>query len=78
VAAAVAELRRGLPKKKPAPPPEMHVRIEALDKHCTVMLAEFAEIARKERDGENFLAFTSVLSRMASNLRRLEMECGVA
>jgi hypothetical protein len=76
VADAVAELRRTLPKKRPKPL-EMHVRIRALDKQCTATLAEFAEIARRERCGENWLAFTSVLSRMATNLRRLEMECGV-
>ena len=77
VAAAVAELRRTLPKKKPAPPPEMHERLNELDRQCTVMLEEFARIANKERYGENWLAFTSILIRMSSGLRRLELECGV-
>ncbi len=78
VAAAVAELRRTLPKKKKrAAPPEMHVRLQDLDKRCTAMLAEFEEIAQKERCGENWLAFASILDRMASDLRRLELECGI-
>jgi hypothetical protein len=53
------------------------VRIRELDKRCTVMLDEFNEIARLERYGENFLAFTSVLSRMIEGFRRLGLECGV-
>lgn len=80
VAAAVAELRNALPRRKAgkqgARSTEMHVRIAQLDKKCTVMIAEFSEIARKERCGENWLAFVSVLERMASALGRLEMECG--
>jgi len=78
LAAAVADMRRAQPAKTPAPPVEMHVRLRALDRRCTRLLNEFAEIARQERCGENFLAFTSVVSRMASALRRLELECGVA
>ena len=81
VAAAVAELRSTLPRRKPAKKPsgststEIHVRIAQLDKKCTAMIAEFSEIARKERCGENWLAFLSVLNRMSSALGRLEMEC---
>ncbi|HEY1240476.1 MAG TPA: hypothetical protein VGF16_07955 [Bryobacteraceae bacterium] len=75
VAAAVAEIRRARPA--PKRPVEMHVRIRELDKRCTVMLDEFNEIARLERYGENFLAFTSVLSRMIEGFRRLGLECGV-
>lgn len=75
VVAAVAEMRRARPGKKRTV--EMHVRIQELDKQCTAMLDEFNEIARLERCGENFLAFTSVLSRMLEGCRRLGLECGV-
>lgn len=75
VVAAVAEMRRARPVKKRTV--EMHVRIRELDKRCTAMLDEFREIARLERCGENFLAFTSVLSRMIDGVRRLGLECGV-
>lgn len=76
VAAAVAELRRALPPKKPAARPEMHVRVRQLDQKCTALIEEFTEIARKEREGENWLAFASTLNRISSSLRRLELECG--
>ena len=77
--AAVAELRRTIPKpRKPQREPlAMHERIAELDKRCTTMIAEFREISRREREGENWLAFTSVLSRLASELRRLELENGL-
>ena len=78
VAEAVAELRRALPRKKRPGPPEMHVRLRQLDERCTAMLEEFAEIARLEQCGENWLAFTSLLARVASALHRLEADCGVA
>lgn len=78
VTAVVAEVRRARPPKKRAACVEMHVRVRELDRRCTGMLDEFAEIARLERCGENFLAFASIVSRMASAFRRLELECGVA
>jgi len=76
--AAVAEIRRATPAKKRARRVlSMHERIYELDKRCTVFLDEFREISRVERCGENWLQFTSVLSRMASELRRLELENGI-
>lgn len=78
--AAVAELRRAAPKqrKKPKPPLEMHKRIDELDQRCTGMIAEFREISRLEQEGVNWMRFTSVLIRMTSELRRLELENGIA
>lgn len=80
LAAAVAELRRAIPKKpkKPPVPLAMHERLAELDHRCTAFISEFAEISRLERCGENWLAFTSILSRVTSALRRIELENGLA
>ncbi len=77
VAAAVAELRRALPAGAPQQPVEMHQRLAQLDRKCTAMLAEFEEISRKERRGENWLQFTATLTRMRSSLARIEAENGL-
>lgn len=77
VAAAVAELRRSLPRKKPSAP-ETHIRLAALNKQCIAIFDEFAEIARRERYSENWIAFTSILTRIADRARRLERECGLS
>jgi hypothetical protein len=55
----------------------MHERIAALDKRCTAILGEFAEISRRERNGENWLQFTSTLSRIHSGLGRIALENGL-
>ena len=77
--AAVADLRRSIPKRqpKPKPPLPMHERIDELDKRCTGMIAEFREISRLEQEGVNWMRLTSVLTRMTSELRRLELENGI-
>jgi len=77
VAAAVAELRRALPPKKAARSPEMHERLADLDKRCTALLSEFQEISRLERNGENWLLFTAVLSRVYAALGRIALENGL-
>lgn len=77
VAAAVAELRRALPARKAARPIEMPERIEELDKRCTALLNEFRDISRMERNGENWLTFMSVLSRVYSALARIALENGL-
>jgi hypothetical protein len=77
VAAAVAEFRRTLPVKKPAPQLPMHERLAELDKRCSAMIAEFEEISEKDRRGENWLLFTATLARTASALRRIEVENGM-
>ena len=77
VAAAVAELRRAIPAKKRARQIEMHERLAELDRRCTAIIAEFEDIARKERCGENWLLFISTLSRANSELSRLGLENGL-
>jgi hypothetical protein len=77
VAATVAEFRRTLPGKKPAPQLPMHERLAELEKRCSAMIAEFEEVSEKERRGENWLLFTATLARMASALRRIEVENGM-
>jgi hypothetical protein len=52
-------------------------RLDDLDKRCTALVAELAEISHQERRGENSLAFTAVLSRMSSALGRLKAENGL-
>jgi len=78
VAAAVADLRRAIPARKRARVPEMHERLALLDRRCTALLAEFDEISRKERHGENWLAFSRTLIRAHSDLTRIARENGIA
>jgi hypothetical protein len=73
VAIAVAELRRRTSPKAARCLP-MHRRIAAVEKRATLLVAELAEISRKERYGENWLLFTGVLSRLSAALRRIEAE----
>ena len=77
VAAAVAELRSTLPPRKPPRQLETHQLLADLDKRCAAILAEFQDISRKERHGENWLLFTAVLSRVYSGLGRLVRENGI-
>jgi hypothetical protein len=77
VAAAVAELRRQAPPRKPARQVEMHRRLAALDKRCSAIVAEFEEISRKERCGEDWLLFTAVVSRVRAALTRIEIQNGL-
>jgi len=76
IAAAVAELRRRASTKKSAQP-EMHQRLAELDKRCTAMILEFAEISQRERHGENWLQLTRVLERLFSALQRIKTENGL-
>lgn len=77
VAAAVAELRRRLPSKKPARQLSVPQRLAKLDQLCSRVAAEFADISRRERQGENWLQFTGILMRWSEALRRIEMENGI-
>ena len=77
VAAAVAELRGSLAAAKPPRQIAMHERLALLDKRCAAIVAEFEEISRKERQGENWLLFTATLMRCSAALRRIEKENGV-
>jgi len=77
VSAAVAALRRALPKKakNPKPPRE---RLAALDKRCSAIIDEFQELAGTETAGTDRLLFHATLTRFSSALRRMELECGPA
>ncbi len=76
IAAAVAEIRAAAPRKAPKPR-AMHERIQALDRRCTSILAEFQEISRKESHGENWLQFTSILTRVRTGLTQLALANGL-
>ncbi len=75
VAAAVAGFRKSA--KKPPRQLEMHERLQQIDKQSAALVAEFQEISRKERQGENWLQFTSILSRLHMALKRIGLENGV-
>jgi hypothetical protein len=77
LAEAVAEMRRSLPPKKPSRPLAMPEHLAELDKRCTALITEFEEISRTERTGENRPQLTATLSRLASALKRLELENGM-
>uniref|UniRef100_Q01ZG1 Uncharacterized protein n=1 Tax=Solibacter usitatus (strain Ellin6076) TaxID=234267 RepID=Q01ZG1_SOLUE len=76
LATAVSELRNTR-QKKPKPQLPMHERIAHLDRRCSWIIAEFEEISRKESAGENWLQFTSVLTRVRTELARIEAENGL-
>jgi len=77
VAAAVAELRRALPAKPVAGPLEMHKRLADLDKRSAALMTEFQEISRRERDGENWLQFTAILTTLHAGLRQIALDKGL-
>ena len=81
LAAAVAQLRDAGGGKKPAkkspPHRETHVRLADLDRRCTGMIAEFQEISRTERSGENWILFVRTLTRVRGELSRIERENGL-
>jgi hypothetical protein len=52
-------------------------RLAELDKRATVLLREFHDISRLERHGENWLLFTSVLSKVYAALGRIALENGL-
>jgi len=69
VAAAVAELRRAANLRKP--PLEIHLRIERLQKRCSLLILEFEDIVRKERCTGHWPAFMAVFQHVESELGRL-------
>ena len=77
IAAAVAQIRGAARPAKPARQLTVRERLDDLDKRCTALVAELAEISHQERRGENSLAFTAVLSRISSALGRLKAENGL-
>ena len=91
VSAAVAELRRAIPKKEPWPELELIVRelkegirdgtlserITELDKCCTAVIEEFDRLARAGL-GMSQLLFKSSLTRVRQELDRIALECGIS
>jgi hypothetical protein len=80
VAGAVAELRRAVPakpSKKAGRQLEMHERIAELERRGAALVAEFAEISRKEAGGENWLLFTAALDKTHKALGRIALENGL-
>jgi hypothetical protein len=81
LAAAAAELRGVVPRKSKAPQTprhrEMHERIAELDRRGTQIVLEFQEIGRRERSGENWILFARALTRVRSELARVERENGL-
>jgi hypothetical protein len=78
LAVAVSELRNSTkPAKRIKRERPMHERIADLDRRCSWIIAEFEEISRKESAGENWLQFTSTLTRARTELARIEAENGL-
>jgi hypothetical protein len=93
VAAAVADLRRSLPKKAKPDARLLDLgrmiadmdrdlkrseRLLDLDKCCTLLIAEFEEASREEAGRENWPLFVSSLTRMRSELGRIALASGLA
>ena len=55
----------------------MHERIAELDRRGTQIVLEFQEIGRRERSGENWILFARALTRVRSELARVERENGL-
>ena len=73
VAAAVSRLRRAIPGRTVSRNP-----IEDLRQRSIALVQEFEEIAKKERDGENWPRLAAVLELLRSGLTRIAAENGVA
>jgi len=78
VVAAVTELRRSLPPKKPVPAATLQERIVSLDKRCDSLLAEFAEIAQVKCNAKDRDLFEIVVNRACAALQNLERELDIA
>ncbi|HTS24608.1 MAG TPA: hypothetical protein VMH81_01960 [Bryobacteraceae bacterium] len=78
VLAAVTELRKSLSPKPPPPPPTVEDRLEALDRTCDAVVAEFHQIAGMMCKGAARSRFEIVLNRASAALQRLEMDLGIS
>jgi hypothetical protein len=74
VAAAVSEVRRSLPPKKPAAP-AAHSRITRLDQLCTAIIEEFWDIPRESEEPTR--VFKAALVRLHGSLTQLRKEYGI-
>ena len=76
VAAAVAELRRSLPKK--SPDMNLERRIAKLEKSCAAVVAEFETISSDRGIGAARTRLESALARVRAELGRVAKENGLA
>jgi hypothetical protein len=74
VAAAVSELRRSLPPKKPEPELGINERLERLDRLCSTIIEEFSEIPRRSQEPTRI--YKSALVRLHAALTELRREFG--
>ena len=74
VAAAVSELRRSLPPKKPEPELGIDERLERLDRLCSTIIEEFSEIPRRSQEPTRI--YKSALVRLHAALTELRREFG--
>jgi hypothetical protein len=73
VAAAVAQLRRNAAEKKTVQPPDPRKRLLSLDRRCSAILAEFAELSEQQRDGEWGLQFAATVERLRGELEKIRV-----
>jgi len=76
VAAAVADLRRSLPKK--SPDMDLKRRIAKLEKTCAAVIAEFERISSDPGIGAVRMLFQSALTRARAKLGRVAKDDGMA
>jgi hypothetical protein len=77
LAAAVASFRRAAPPPKPRPSLAPHERLAALDERAAALVDELRRFSIRERCGENWLQFTSVLTRVIAALTHIAHENGL-
>jgi len=77
LAAAIAGFPRAASPPKPARSLAPHERLAALDERATALIAELQQFSTEERCGENWLQFTSILTRLTTALHRLALENGL-
>jgi len=76
VAAAVADLRRSLPKK--SPDTDLMRRMAKLEKTCAAVIAEFERISSDPGIGAVRMLFQTALTRTRAGLGRVAKENGLA
>jgi len=77
LASAIARFHPAAPPSKPAPTLAPHEQLAALDQRATALIAELRHFSAKERRGENWLQFVSILTRLSDALHRLSLENGL-
>jgi hypothetical protein len=77
LAAAVATFRHAAPPPKPPPTLAPHERLAALDERAATLVDELRQFSIRERCGENWLQFTSILTRLIAALTHIAHENGL-